>query len=199
MTMSLLAPRQRSPGDGSETLDSQERKLMFNVPKWSSSMYAAPGHGHDLCRFPSRSMLAGHTTIYMRLALSAGFLGAVTDRLGMWGPYGRPNVAWGDMQNFVTYTAKLNPWFPRGMIPFVGSVITVIETALGISLLIGFRTRRAAQVSGGLVTAFGIGMTVGTGLKSALNASVFAFAGGAWLLSMARRYPLSVDALTRSA
>jgi len=172
---------------------------MFNVSKWSSSIDAAPSQSHGVRTFPRPHRVADLSTIYMRLALSAGFLSAVTDRLGVWGPYGTPNVAWGDMQHFVKYAAKLNPWFPPGMIPVVGRVVTVLETALGISLLIGFRTRRAAQVSGGLVLAFGIGMSVGTGAKSALNASVFAFSGGAWLLSKARDYPFSVDALTRNA
>jgi uncharacterized membrane protein YphA (DoxX/SURF4 family) len=146
---------------------------------------------------PSR--LYDYATVYMRLALASGFVSAVTDRLGIWGPYGTPNVAWGDMQHFLTYVAKLNPWFPHAMIPFVGTLVTVIESTLGISLLIGFHTRRAAQVSGWLVRAFGIGMTVGTGFKSALNASVFAFSGGAWLLAAARDYPISLDAARQSS
>ena len=139
------------------------------------------------------SRLHDSRTIYLRLALSAGFLTAVTDRLGLWGPYGRANVAWGDMQHFLIYAGKLNPWFPEPVIPLVGALVTVIESMLGISLLIGFHTRRAAQVSAWLVLAFGIGMTVGTGLKSALNAGVFAFSAGAWLLASADDYPISVD------
>ncbi len=134
-------------------------------------------------------------TIYMRLALASGFLSAVTDRLGVWGPYGTPNVAWGDMQHFLSYAATLNPWFPQSVIPIVGATVTIIESLLGIALLLGFHTRRAAQLGGWLVLAFGIGMTVGTGFKSALNASVFAFSGAAWLLARAREYPMSVDAL----
>jgi putative oxidoreductase len=141
------------------------------------------------------SPLSDYDTVYVRLALAAGFLGAVSDRLGLWGPYGTANVAWGDMQHFLTYAAKLNPWFPQGIIPFVGATVTIVESTLGIGLLLGFQTRRAAQLSGWLGLAFGIGMTVGTGFKSALNASVFAFSGGAWLLARARDYPMSVDAL----
>jgi uncharacterized membrane protein YphA (DoxX/SURF4 family) len=146
-----------------------------------------------------RSRLSEYESVYLRLSLAVGFLSAVTDRLGLWGAYGTPNVAWGDMQHFLAYAAKLNPWFPEGVIPFVGVAVTVVETLLGICLLLGFQTRRAAQVSGWLVLAFGIGMTVGTGFKSALNASVFAFSGGAWLLARTREYPMSLDALRRSA
>jgi uncharacterized membrane protein YphA (DoxX/SURF4 family) len=144
------------------------------------------------------SRLSEYHTVYGRLGLAAGFLSAVTDRLGLWGPYGTPNVAWGDMQHFLMYAAKLNPWFPEGVIPSVGAIVTVIESALGISLLLGLYTRQAAHLGGWLVLAFGVGMTVGTGFKSALNASVFAFSGGAWLLAAARKYPLSLDALRRA-
>jgi len=28
-------------------------------------------------------------------------------------------VAWGDMTRFMDYAAKLNPWFPNGVIPVV--------------------------------------------------------------------------------
>jgi uncharacterized membrane protein YphA (DoxX/SURF4 family) len=152
-------------------------------------------HRSDMGVIPAISRLADYETVYVRLALATGFLGAVSDRLGLWGPYGTRNVAWGDMHHFLTYAAKLNPWFPEGIIPIVGATVTIIESALGIGLLLGFHTRRAAQLSGWLVLAFGIGMTVGTGFKSALNASVFAFSGGAWLLARAREYPMSVDAL----
>ena len=34
---------------------------------------------------------------------------AVADRLGLWGPYGRPNVAWGDMEHFLTYVEQAKP------------------------------------------------------------------------------------------
>ena len=152
-------------------------------------------HRNDMGVISAISRLCDYETVYARLALATGFLCAVSDRLGLWGSYGTPNVAWGDMQHFLTYAAKLNPWFPQGIIPFVGATVTIIESALGIGLLLGFHTRRAAQLSGWLVLAFGIGMTVGTGFKSAVNAAVFAFSGGAWLLARAREYPMSVDAL----
>ena len=169
--------------------------VVFNIPKWPLQVHSASAHRTAMRMLSFLSRLYDNGTIYMRLALASGFFSAVTDRLGIWGPYGTPNVAWGDMQHFMTYAAKLNPWFPHAMIAFVGAVVTVIESALAISLLIGFQTRRAAQVSGWLVLAFGIGMSVGTGFKSALNASVFAFSGGAWLLARAQEYPVSVDAV----
>jgi uncharacterized membrane protein YphA (DoxX/SURF4 family) len=139
--------------------------------------------------------LCGYETVYLRAGLAAGFLAAVTDRLSVWGPNGTPNVAWGDMRHFLTYTAKLNPWFPASVIPAIGVLVTAAEITLGAALLLGFHTRRAAQLSGLLLLAFAIGMTAGTGIKSALNASVFAASGGALLLARARGFPASLDAL----
>jgi hypothetical protein len=99
------------------------------------------------------------------------------------------------MQRFRAYAAQLNPWFPKEVIPLLGAVVTVAEMTLGIALLVGFHTRRAAQLSGWLLLAFATGMTAGTGIKSALNASVFAASGAAWLLASAQAYPVSIDAL----
>src|SRR5579859_5621107 len=107
----------------------------------------------------SSSRLAGLETVYARVALAAGFLAAVTDRLGSWGPSGTPGVAWGDMQHFLAYTATLNPWFPRWIIPAVGILVTTLEIAVAVALLAGFYTRQAARLSGLLILAFAIGMT----------------------------------------
>ena len=121
-----------------------------------------------------------YATLFLRIALAAAFLTSVTDRLGMWGSYGTTNVAWGEMTHFTAYTAKLNPWFPNGFIPDVAWFVTAAETILAVTLFFGFQTRIAAQLSGWLLLAFGVGMTAGTGLKSALNASVFSASAGAF-------------------
>jgi hypothetical protein len=54
---------------------------------------------------------------------------------------------------------------PERVIPVVAS--------LALALLLGFHTRKSAQLSEWLLLVFAIGMTAGTGIKSALNASVF--------------------------
>jgi uncharacterized membrane protein YphA (DoxX/SURF4 family) len=136
--------------------------------------------------------------VFARLALAAGFLSAVADRFGIWGPYGTVNVAWGDMEHFLSYTARLNPWFPARFIPFVGWVATGAELVLGILLLVGWWTRSAAVASGFLMIAFAAGMSAGPGIKTALNASVFAAAAAAFVVAGADRYALSVD-VVRSA
>jgi uncharacterized membrane protein YphA (DoxX/SURF4 family) len=132
-------------------------------------------------------------TIFLRIALAAGFLSAVADRLGIWGPYGRPGVAWGDMGHFLPYVAKLNPWFPNGLIPAVGWTATLAEVVLGMLLLIGLQTRWAARLSGCLLLTFALGMIAGTGIKVVFDFSVLAASGGAFLLATVQRYPWSID------
>ena len=105
------------------------------------------------------------TVLLARVALAVGFLSAVGDRLGWWGPHGTPTVAWGDMQHFMPYVAQLNPWFPAALIPLVGWIATIAEIVLGVWLLVGFRLRLAALSSGWLLVAFAAGMTAGPGIK----------------------------------
>jgi len=83
----------------------------------------------------------------LRLALAAGFLSAVADRLGLWGKPGAPDVAWGDWSNFISYTAKLNWFLPHQFIQPVGALATLLEIILAIGLLAGFWRRRFALAS----------------------------------------------------
>jgi len=136
-------------------------------------------------------------TLYLRLALGIDFLSAVADRLGWWGPPGTPNVAWGNFQNFLSYTAKLNPWFPASWIPTVGWVATICEICFGVALIIGYRTRLAAVLSGLLALAFALGMIFGLGVHSTFDYSVFAVSAGAFLLAAAERYRWSLDSFIR--
>ena len=142
-------------------------------------------------------IISRYASLYLRIGLAAAFLTSVTDRFGIWGPPGTMNVAWGDIVHFMAYAAKLNPWFPNDMIPVVAWFVTVAETLLALALLLGFHTRLSAQLSGWLLLAFGIGMTAGTGIKSALNASVFSASAGAFLLATSAEYPFSFDSLRR--
>jgi thiosulfate dehydrogenase [quinone] large subunit len=81
----------------------------------------------------------------------------------------------------------------------LGWTATIGEFTLGILLLIGLQTRWAARLSGWLLLAFALGMTAGTGVKTALDASVFTASGGAFLLATARGYGWSVDDAMRRA
>ncbi len=139
------------------------------------------------------SRLTEFATIFLRLALAAGFLAAVSDRFGFWGPPGTTNVAWGDFGHFLAYAATLNPELPASWIPIVGWIVTLAETTFAITLFLGFRTRTFALLSGLILLAFASGMTIGTGIKSALNASVFPASAGAFLLATMREYSWSLD------
>lgn len=133
-------------------------------------------------------------TIFLRLGLSIGFLSAVADRLGLWGTHGKATVSWGDMAHFMPYVAKLNPWVPISLIPVVGWTATIAEASLGLLLLVGWQTRWAARLSGCLLLAFVIGMTVGIGVKPVFDYSVLTASAGAFMLAAASKYALSIDA-----
>ena len=120
---------------------------------------------------------------FLRLALAAGFLSAVADRFGLWGPAGAPNVAWGAWQPFVDYVAKLNWFAPPASIPILAWASTVAEVVLAIGLLIGWQLRWFALAAGLLLLSFAMTMTLALGVKAPLDFSVFAAAGGAFLLA----------------
>jgi uncharacterized membrane protein YphA (DoxX/SURF4 family) len=137
--------------------------------------------------------LARYTTVYVRFALGVSFLAAVTDRCGLWGPPGARNVAWGNFDNFLAYAATLNPYLPTAWMPTVGWGVTLAEVVCGLALLVGFQTRRIAVVSGLMLLAFALGMTMGFGIKAPLNFSVFSASAGAFLLATSADAPLSID------
>lgn len=120
---------------------------------------------------------------FLRLALAAGFLSAVADRFGMWGPPGATNVAWGAWQPFVAYVAKLNWFVPPSAVSPLAWVATVGETVVAAGLLIGWRVRAFALAGGLLLLSFAVTMTLADGVKSPLDASVFAAAAGSFLLA----------------
>ena len=119
----------------------------------------------------------------VRISLGAGFLSAVADRFGGWGPAGTPSVAWGNFGNFIAYTAKLNPWSPVDFVPALAWIATGAETILGVLLVIGLLTRTAALLSGLLTLAFALAMTAVLGVHSPLNYGVFVYCAASLLLA----------------
>jgi putative oxidoreductase len=120
---------------------------------------------------------------FLRIVLAAGFLSAVADRFGLWGRAGAPNVAWGAWQPFVDYVAKLNWFAPSASIPILAWTSTVAEVVLAVGLLIGWQLPWFALAAGLLLLSFAITMTLALGVKAPLDFSVFAAAGGAFLLA----------------
>jgi thiosulfate dehydrogenase [quinone] large subunit len=133
--------------------------------------------------------------VFLRLAVGGTFLVSVADRFGLWGPSGTKNVAWGDFVHFTQYTGQLNPWAPAALVPTLAWTATGAELVLGVALILGLFTRWAALLSSVLLVLFAGGMSVGTGLKSALNASVLSAAAAAFALVVLGPGPWSVDDL----
>jgi uncharacterized membrane protein YphA (DoxX/SURF4 family) len=141
------------------------------------------------------SKFAGYATVLLRVGLSVGFLSAVADRLGLWGAFGQPNVEWGNFSRFLEYTHTLNWYLPAGMILPLGIIATGAEILFGLLLLIGWRTRTAALLSGLLLLTFGVSMTLALGIKAPLNFAVLTGIGGALLLASRESFPFSMDEL----
>ena len=146
---------------------------------------------------PRWTGLAKFGSVFLRLALGISFLSAVADRFGLWGVYGQSNVSWGNYARFVDYTAKLNWFLPPAMIPAVAMIATAAETLFGLLLILGWKTRITALLSGVLLTTFALTMTMALGVKAPLNFSVFSAAGGALLLGVCANFPFSLDELLR--
>ena len=132
------------------------------------------------------------TKLLLRLALSIGFLSAVADRFGLW----NSEVAvWGNWDNFLKYTAIINPWIPSSLIPAAGIIATAAEIIFAVFLLIGFKTEFFAKCSGILLLIFGLAMSFSIGIKAPLDYSVFSAAAAAFALSFISEKYLEIDIL----
>ncbi len=131
----------------------------------------------------NQTTMLSSAQLFLRLGLAAGFLSAVADRFGIWGSPGAPNVAWGEWSAFLDYVATLNWFAPAPLIPPLAWASTLAETLFGLGLLVGWRLRWFALASGLLLLLFALTMTISIGVKAPLDFSVFAAAGGAFLLA----------------
>ena len=132
--------------------------------------------------------------IFLRFALAAGFLSAVADRFGLWGPADTPGVSWGEFTPFLDYTGKLLWFLPAGLVPASGWASTALEVALAVGLVAGVRLRAVALASGVLLSVFAVTMTVALGPEPPLSYSVWSAAAGAFLLASLRPAPGDVGA-----
>jgi thiosulfate dehydrogenase (quinone) large subunit len=118
---------------------------------------------------------------FLRIALSAGFLSASADRLGLWP---KKISAWGNWENFVVYTKSLLPFAPDSLIPFFAYAATGLEIMLGILLLTNYKTFWVATLSCVLLLLFAVVMTMSSSIKAPLDYSVFTAAAAAFALSI---------------
>ncbi len=131
--------------------------------------------------------------LYFRLALGAGFLIPVADRLGWLGPAGNNGVSWGNWANFVTYTNALMPFAGRPVADIMGLLATLGEIAIGILFLIGYQVKWAAIAGCLLTLTFAMCMALFLGFKAPFSYSVFADSAGCLLLNTVPVYYWSLD------
>jgi len=130
--------------------------------------------------------------LFLRFAISAGFLSAVADRFGWW----QDEVsAWGNWTKFLEYTQVINPWIPNSMIPVIGFIATAAEIIFALFLMIGFNTEFFAKLSGFLLLLFALAMTFSTGIKGALDFSVFSASAAAFALGLMKEKTLELDGI----
>lgn len=122
-------------------------------------------------------------SLFARIAIGMSFLSAVADRIGLWTPVlGHENIVWGNMDNFIAYTGVLVPWVPKLILPFLAWAVTFAEVVLGVLLIIGYRQRIVALLSGVLLLTFAFSMLFFSSLKAPLDYSVFTAAACSFLL-----------------
>lgn len=139
-----------------------------------------------------------YTQLFVRLAVGIAFLSAVADRLGYWGPPGHPGVAWGNWANFKSYTHQLNFFVSEQISGVLAFIATLAETVLGILLILGYRIKISARLSGILLLLFATSMSLSLGIKSTFDYSVWIGASACFILSsLAATHPeeqaLSLD------
>ena len=118
--------------------------------------------------------------LYTRIAVGAAFLSAVASRLGLWDR----SLDLKHFANFIEYTAAVNSFLPRAVIPSVAVLATVSETLLGVLLIAGLWPRWVSLGSAALLAMFGTAMAISFGLKSPMDYSVFSASGASVLLAL---------------
>ena len=131
-----------------------------------------------------------YAAFLLRIALGAGFISAVSSRLGFWGSY---SSGW---ESFLAYAEKVNSFAPKNCIPTIAIIATIAESLLALLLLIGYRTR-LASIGAAIVTfLFALAQTYSFGVRDPLDYSVFVFSMGAFLLATMENYKWSLDEIS---
>lgn len=118
--------------------------------------------------------------VYARIAVGAAFLSAVASRFGLWDR----TLDLKHFANFIAYTAEVNSFLPKAVIPSVAAIATVCEISLGILLILGLWSRWVSLASAILLAMFGTAMAISFGLKSPMDYSVFSASGASVLLAL---------------
>jgi len=136
---------------------------------------------------------------FLRVTIAAGFLSAVADRFGLWGPPGAANIDWGAWKPFVDHTRLLTFYLPQSLAAVAASLATLAEAVLGIWLLLGWQTRVAAYASAALLLMFALSMTLAVGVKNPLNYATFTAVAAACALAVLNTSPTRRASFLKSA
>jgi uncharacterized membrane protein YphA (DoxX/SURF4 family) len=142
-----------------------------------------------------RERLWPFATVLARLALAGGFLSAVADRFGLWGPPNTGQVGWGNFAAYTAYAHTLSPYMPDMLQGAAAWFATAAESVLGLALLAGVLVRWTALGATALLLGFGLSMALFLGLEAPFSYSVFGAMSAALLLALApvNTFPLSID------
>jgi uncharacterized membrane protein YphA (DoxX/SURF4 family) len=121
----------------------------------------------------------------LRLSLGTAFLSSVADRFGWWGPFGQGS--WGSMSAYADFTHQLVPFASGWLLTVIVWAATVIESVLGILLLVGWRPPLVGAASCLVLLVFGAAMAVSLGMEAPLSYSVFSAASAAAAYAILRR------------
>ena len=122
--------------------------------------------------------------VLARFGLGSTYLSGVADRFGLWGHHGTGNVSWGSFQHYAARIQTLvPPASPVGAL-ILAWVATALESAFGLALLIGVRTRTMAFGSGVLLLAYAAVMAFSTaGIHALFAYGLLGGAGASMLLA----------------
>lgn len=138
-----------------------------------------------------QNKITNYNAVFLRLALAIAYLSAVADRFGFWSK----GAVWGNMENFLKYTAQMTSFLPGSMAPFLGWTATLLEITFGVLLIIGFKTRLVALGSAGLLLLFAAAMALSFGAKPVFDYAVLTGIAASFALYSLPEYPYSLDRL----
>ena len=128
--------------------------------------------------------------IFLRIAISIGFLSAIADRFGFWS---KEVSAWGNWNSFLEYTQLINPLVSDVLISPLAIIASLAEFVFALCIIIGFKTEYFAKLSGFLLLFFALAMTFSTGIKGVFDYAVFTSSAGAFALSLMKEKYLELD------
>jgi len=134
-----------------------------------------------------QKIMARNAPLFLRWSIAAGFISAVSSRLGFWGRY---SSGW---QRFTQYTGELLYYLPSSFISYLAIMVTVLETLIGLALLLGLYMEYCSLIAGGLTLLFAIIMAIAEGVKESLDYSVFVFSAACFMLASKQEHTFIPD------